>query len=171
MSGNIDWRESLAGPANKERYIRDVLNIDAAKSSKEYRNTYRYLGLIEQGKRSGSKRFAPVIEQATKEAIERNEKKDGGGGGGGGWSAGEYSLGQTVTETVHWQMRYDDGRKSEERQLTRTVRLQTERMTNDANERGIGYVIVNDYYSDGDYYDEDIYDYDAWWEDYAEIDQ
>lgn len=154
----MNFRDELRGSVNKEHYIRDTLGITAPKKSTEYRSAYRYLSLIEQGKRSGlkSEKFRPVVEQATKDAIaterERRGARSDPGSADGGSVSGSHYLGEKITRVVQWTMDY--GKTKEQRKITSTVVLNTPIMVRDANERGIEKVMINHYYSDGAYYDE-----------------
>ena len=62
------WQDFLNTPGAKEYYIRSeqFLDIDAPKSSKVYRNAYRYLALIATGKRSGqgSPDYKAIVDDA-----------------------------------------------------------------------------------------------------------
>lgn len=69
-----DFRDELRTAAQRETYLRNVAGITAAKSSKEYRNAYRYLTLVSQGKRAGNKseRFRLIRDVATINAERRD---------------------------------------------------------------------------------------------------
>lgn len=61
------WQDFLNTPGAKEYYIRSeqFLDIDAPKSSKVYRNAYRYLDLIATGKRSGQEsEYKAIVDDA-----------------------------------------------------------------------------------------------------------
>jgi hypothetical protein len=69
------WQDFLATPGAKEYYIRTTLDIVADKSSKVYRNAYRYLSLIESGERSGSQspKYQAIIDDAKRlDRLTRN---------------------------------------------------------------------------------------------------
>ena len=62
------WQSFLDTPGAKEYYIRSeqFLDIGAPKSSKVYRNAYRYLALIVSGQRSGQKSpaYKAIVDDA-----------------------------------------------------------------------------------------------------------
>ncbi|MGN6675442.1 MAG: hypothetical protein ACTHMJ_13405 [Thermomicrobiales bacterium] len=67
------YKDYLATPQQKDWYIREFLGIDAAKRDKVYRNAYRYLSLIAEGKRSGTEgQYAPIVADAKRLAEVEN---------------------------------------------------------------------------------------------------